>query len=396
MISFEEAYTMVMTNTFSFKEESVFLTNSLGRVLAEDIYADRDFPPFHRVTKDGIAIHSSALKNGQKTFPIEGIVAAGTEQIALKSAENCLEIMTGAVLPDNADTVIMYEEVSIENGKATLLSEVEKGQNIHKQGSDIEKGHIVIKQNTKITAAEIGVLAAVGKVQVKVKKLPEITLISTGNELVAVHEKPAPHQIRNSNMLSLHALLQKENIQAHHLHLDDEKNEIKNTLQELFTENDVLMLSGGVSKGKYDFIPEAMEELGVEKVFHRVQQRPGKPFWFGIHRATNTYIFSFPGNPVSTFANYHIYFKDWLNKSLQLNYSKGFIVLGEEMSNTTPLTLFLKVKVNEENEIRKAFLIKENGSGDLTSLVHTDGFIQLAPKKSGYQKGDVVPFVSTR
>ncbi|QLE00772.1 molybdopterin molybdotransferase MoeA [Galbibacter sp. BG1] len=395
MISFEEAYRKVMENTFSFKEESVFFTNSTGRILAEDIYADRNFPPFHRATKDGIALQFKKSKDSRK-FKIEGVVAAGNPKTALENGENCLEIMTGAVLPENTDTVVMYEEVTIENGFATPNQPITKGQNIHREGSDIGKGAVIIEKNKKITAAEIGVLAAVGKVEVKVKKLPEVTLISTGNELVPVHEQPEPHQIRNSNMLSLHALLQEECIQAHHLHLNDDKNEIKNTLAELLETNDVLMLSGGVSKGKYDFIPDALEELEVEKVFHRVIQRPGKPFWFGVHRASNTAIFSFPGNPVSTFANYHIYFKDWLHKSWNLNPTKNEVVLGEKVSNPSTLTLFLGVRLENNNGQTIAFRSKENGSGDLTSLVHTDGFIRVAPNQEFYSEGTFVPFVATR
>ena len=396
MISFEEAHKKVMEKLLSFEEENVFFTNSLGRILAEDILADRDFPPFHRATKDGIAINYGAGENTKKQFKIQGIIAAGTPKVKLNNTNDCLEIMTGAVLPENADTVVMYEDITIENGSAIVNSEIKKGQNIHRQGTDVEQGAVVIKKNTKITAAEIGILASVGKVEVKVKKLPKIALISTGNELVAVHETPKPHQIRNSNMLSLHALLEEENILATHVHLNDDKEEIKNGLNELLRTNNVLMLSGGVSKGKFDFIPEAFEELGVEKIFHRVAQRPGKPFWFGIHKETNTVVFSFPGNPVSTFANYYVYFKDWLYESLRIENKKENIVLGEDFFNHTKLTLFVRVKIESKNGITYAFPIKENGSGDLMSLAHTDGFIALSPNKELYKKEEVAPFIATR
>lgn len=396
MISFEEAYSKVLENTISFDTESVLFTNSLGRVLAEDILADRDFPPFDRVTKDGIVVNYEAIKNGKTAFSIEGVVAAGTPKSKLKDKNNCLEIMTGAVMPENADTVIMYEDITIKEGKAILNSSVKAFQNIHKQGVDTQKGAVLVKKNTRITAAEIGILAAVGSVEVEVEKLPQVTLISTGDELVAVHEKPAAHQIRNSNMLSLHALLLDEHIHSKHIHLNDNKEEIKNNLIELFSNSDILMLSGGVSKGKFDYIPEVLEDLGVEKVFHRVKQRPGKPFWFGIHKASKTVIFSFPGNPVSTFANYHVYFKDWLHKSLGLERIKNTIILGEEVSNKTDLTLFISVKVKDLNGEKRAFRAKENGSGDLTSLALTDGFIQLPPNEKPYKKGETVTFIASR
>ncbi|MCX2679941.1 molybdopterin molybdotransferase MoeA [Galbibacter sp. EGI 63066] len=396
MISFEEAYEKVMENTFSFGVEKTLLTHSRGRVLAEDVLADRDSPPFNRSTKDGITINYKAIEDGQKAFKIEGVIAAGTAKTQLKDSANCLEIMTGAVLPDNADTVVMYEDIEINDGVATLKKEVVKGQNIHRQGSDVKQGEVIIKKNTKITAAEIGILASVGKVEVSVKELPKITLISTGNELVAVHEKPLPHQIRGSNTLSLHALLETENIHAEHLHLDDEKESIKNNLRELFGENDVLMLSGGVSRGKFDYIPEVLDELGVEKVFHKVKQRPGKPFWFGLHKASKTIIFSFPGNPVSTFANYHVYFKDWLYKAMEIPAESKSAILMNEVENDSPLTLFVRVKLKTEAEKLHAFLISENGSGDLSSLAHTDGFIRLSPDKKKYEKGTVVPCILSR
>ncbi|WP_335964904.1 molybdopterin molybdotransferase MoeA [Galbibacter sp. PAP.153] len=395
MISFKEAYKKVLEQKEFYGTEKVLFTSSLGRILAEDILADRDFPAFNRATKDGIAIHYSAIEQQRNAFPIEGIVAAGTQQVKLKDVSHCLEIMTGAVLPENTDTVVMYEDIHIGNGTATLQKEVKKGQNIHWQGSDTTKGTVVIKKNTQITAAEIGILAAVGKVEVLVKKLPKVTLISTGNELVAVHETPLPHQIRESNMLSLHALLEADKITPQHVHLKDDKEAITNSLRELLHSNDVLILSGGVSKGKYDYIPEAFEALKVEKVFHRVKQRPGKPFWFGVHPKTKTVIFSFPGNPVSTFANYHVYFKAWLAACMELSKKAMKVVLGEAVSNEVPLTVFKNVKLNDENGKKVAFLVTANGSGDLMSLAETDGFIQLPPQEM-FEKGTVVRFVPTR
>ncbi|MEL4306646.1 molybdopterin molybdotransferase MoeA [Joostella sp. CR20] len=395
MIAFEEAYKKVLEHTLSFGNETVLFTKSLGRVLAEDIYADRDFPPFDRATKDGIAINSEGLSQ-TNSFKIEGIVSAGTPQAVLQEKSNCVEIMTGAVLPKNADTVVMYEEIVVENGIAKITNTAKKGQNIHYKGSDVKKGAVVVKKDTLITASEVGILAAVGKVEVLVKKLPKVTLISTGDELVAPHETPAPHQIRNSNMHSLHALLLNEQIHPQHVHLNDNLEEIESSLKDLLHTNDVLILSGGVSKGKFDFIPQAFENLEVEKVFHRVKQRPGKPFWFGVHHETKTTIFSFPGNPVSTFVSYHLYFKNWLQQSLNISAKKEHVKLGEAFSNTTSLTLFVRVKVENIDGELIAFPVKENGSGDLMSLAFTDGFVIIAPTKETFQKGETVPFIATR
>lgn len=396
MIPYQEAYRKVMDFHQDYGTEAVDLLEAMGRVLAVDIKADRDFPPFDRSTKDGIAIAFSALVKEGSPLKVEGVVPAGTPRVELSNSNNCLEIMTGAVVPKGADTVVMYEDITVTNGLATLNKKPTLGQNIHFRGSDVRQGVPVLHQNTKISATEIGVLAAVGIAQVLVKKLPRITLISTGNELVDVAETPLPHQIRKSNMQTLYAALSEEGIAPQQIHLNDDLEDTRHGLKKALNENDVLLLSGGVSKGKYDYIPQVLEELGVQKVFHRVLQRPGKPFWFGFHKVTGTAIFSFPGNPVSTFANYHVYFKDWLKKSLGLPILGSDVILKETILAKGELTLFLGVKTTREGGRSMASLIAENGSGDLMSLAKSDGFIRLAPREAPYEVGEVVPFVPTR
>lgn len=394
MISFDSAYLKVMELCHSFGNERVNLENANGRILAEDILADRDFPPFNRATKDGIAFLYDGV-DASESIQIEAVLAAGSPSIPIKNKKNCIEIMTGAVVPDTADTVVMYEDIKISDGFASLTKKPKKGQNIHVKGSDEPRGALVLSTGIKISAAEIGVLASVGKSQILVKKLPKITTIATGSELVEVAETPLPHQIRKSNMHSLYAALSNEGIVPSHLHLKDDKKTILSALKQALQENDVLLLSGGVSKGKFDFLPEAFKELGVEKVFHKVAQRPGKPFWFGMHKETDTVIFSFPGNPASTFANYYIYFKDWLHKSLGLEIQKFNVVLNEDFENTTPLTRFLRVNTTFKNGSLGANIVMGNGSGDLTSLAKSDGFIRLQPN-TNYKKGDLVSFVPAR
>jgi molybdopterin molybdotransferase len=223
-----------------------------------------------------------------------------------------------------------------------------------------------------------------------------LAIVSTGNELVEVEEIPLPHQIRKSNIHTLYAALSVEGIVPTKLHLPDEKADIKKALYHTLKEHNAVLLSGGVSKGKFDFLPEVLEELGVEKIFHGVYQRPGKPFWFGIHRKTNTLVFSFPGNPVSTFANYNVNFKDWLRHSLGLPLPKINVILKEAVAAKGDLTLLLRVKITFHQGQLVATLVKENGSGDLCSLVDTDGFIVLEPKMDDYVVGELVPFVPTR
>ncbi len=396
MVTYDEAYSKVLNSTLNLGIEEVALTNSLGRVLAEDVLADRDFPPFDRVAMDGIAINFTAIESDFSTFKIDGIIGAGTPQQTLINQNNCFEIMTGAVLPDNTDTIIMYEKVTIKDGYATISEKPKKGQNVHKKGSDLKENSVVLKAGLIIDAAEIGVLASVGKSMVLVQKQPKIGLVATGNELVDVSKKPLPHQIRKSNMYSLEVALQKVNIKAEHLYFKDDKQSIADGLKEALVKYDVLLLSGGVSKGKYDFLPEVLQDCGVEKIFHRVFQKPGKPFWYGVHSNLNTCVFSFPGNPVSTFANYHAYFLPWLLKTYGILLEEKIVVLQDEVSISGDLTRFILVKTFWENGKLMAKLSKENGSGDLTSLALSDGFVRLKPKIDGYNIGDKVSFIGTR
>ncbi len=395
MIPFDIAYQKVLKYHQEYGSEHVPLEKAMGRILDEDVFADRDFPPFDRATKDGIAINFSGL-DATKELKIQGVVAAGTPHIRLENITSCLEIMTGAVLPMNTDTVVMYEDIEILNGMAILKKLPKKGGDIHYQGSDMKHGDLILSRNTRISSAEIGLLAAVGKSMVLVKKLPKITLVSTGNELVDINDIPLPFQIRKSNIYSLYASLSQESIIPDRLHINDDKLAIKEALSNALHHNDVLLLSGGVSKGKFDFIPEVFSELGVERIFHGVMQQPGKPFWFGIHKISNTVIFSFPGNPVSTFVNYHIYFKDWLYTSLDVPISKIAVILSEEIQVSCTLTKFFKVKISLDEGRLLASLCQDNGSGDLVSLTAADGFIRLAPRMENYKKGDVVPFIPTR
>ena len=294
--------------------------NSLGRVLKENIYADRDFPPFNRVSMDGIAISHRVFEEGQRVYKVEGIQAAGSEQMTLSNTQNCIEVMTGAVLPENANVVIPYEQTVIENGIAKVsITEVSHFKNIHKKGKDKMQGDLIISKNTLISSAEIGILATVGKSTVKVAKNPKVMIVSTGDELVEVNQTPKDFQIRRSNVHTLVSLLKRKGIESKTTHITDNKEILKQKIKGFLEDYDVLLFSGAVSKGKFDFIPEILEELGVEKLFHKVAQRPGKPFWFG--RKEKKTVFAFPGNPISTFVSCLKYFIPWFQKSIGLNYT---------------------------------------------------------------------------
>ena len=396
MISSPRALEIILDQSENFDSEKVDFINSLGRTLKENIVADRDFPPFDRVSMDGIALANDTFKKGERIFKIEGVQAAGSEQLTLNNSENCLEAMTGAVLPKNTDVVIPYELVEIRNGIAEVNAETVKVfQNIHKKGLDRKLGDVLIEKDTVISAAEIGVLATVGKSEVTVVKPPKVIIISTGNELVEVDQMPKEYQIRRSNVYTLVTLLKSLNINATTSHILDDKGSLKAKIETYLKEYDVLLFSGAVSKGKFDFIPEVLDELGVDKLFHRVLQRPGKPFWFG--KKENKTIFAFPGNPVSTFVSCMKYFYPWLNKSMGVKFTNNeFAILSENFSFKPNLTYFLQVKIENRKGMAYAIPVKGKGSGDLANLIDADAFLELPDDRTNFSKGEVFPYLRYR
>ena len=396
MTSSAKALEIILDLSEDFGVEEVDFIHSLGRILKEDIVADRDFPPFDRVSMDGIALSSEPFNNGQRSFKIEGIQAAGSQQISLNNSKNCIEAMTGAVLPKNTDVVIQYELLEIREGMAIVNAEiVREFQNIHKKGLDRKQGDVLIEKDTIISAAEIGVLATVGKSKVTVAKLPKVMIISTGNELVEVDQIPKEYQIRRSNVYTLVSLLKGLNINAETSHIQDDKESLKIKIESYLREYDVLLFSGAVSKGKFDFIPEVLDELGVDKLFHRVAQRPGKPFWFG--KKQNKTVFAFPGNPVSTFVSCMKYFYPWYHKSLGVNFiNNKFAVLSKDFLFKPDLTYFLQVKLENKNGTCFATPIKGKGSGDLANLIDADAFLELPADLANFTKGEIFPYLKYR
>lgn len=395
LISVKKALEIVLERSENFGTKEVSFINAVGSVLKEDIVADRDFPPFNRVSMDGIAISSEAFNKGQREFRIEGIQAAGSPQLTLQNRSNCIEAMTGAMLPNNANVVIQYELLTIEKGIAKVnLEAVKEFQNIHKKGLDRRQGDILIKKDTVISPSEIGVLATVGKSTVMVASQPKVMIVSTGNELVEVSKTPAEHQIRRSNVYTLVSLLEKLGIKAETTHILDNKETLTGKIGSFLNDYDVLLFSGAVSKGKFDFIPEVLNSLGVKKLFHNVKQRPGKPFWFG--KKDNKTIFAFPGNPVSTFVNCLKYFYPWVQKSMHVAETKRQAILTEDFYFKPELSYFLQVKLEQVEGELFATPIAGRGSGDLANLADTDAFLELPDDRSNFTKGEVFPIINYR
>jgi len=396
-IKYQEALKIIEGNKASYKSKSVSILDAGGEFLAEDLIADRDFPPYDRVTMDGIAIDYTAYESGCLSFPIQEIAPAGAPQKTLKDRKACVEIMTGAILPQNADTIIRYEEVDIDEGRAKFIGEaVKKQQNIHFKGEDISKGELIKKAGERISSAEINVGASIGKEEILVADLPRTVIISTGDELVDVSEKPEAHQIRRSNVYGIKNTLKEWGIPSDLKHLADDKEELESEIASLLTDYDLLIMTGGVSKGKFDYLPDVLKKLGVAKLFHKIKQRPGKPFWFG-KKDDSTHVFALPGNPVSSFVCLYAYVRHWLLKSLAIAEDKVYAVLDEDIEFKPDLVYFIQAKVKSNTDgMLTATPIFGNGSGDFVNLVHADGFLILPQGKNIFMKGEVYPFISYR
>jgi len=391
MITVEEAEKIILAQTNDYGAEIIPFELALGRILAEDIKADRDLPPFNRVTMDGIAINYNAIENGVSTFRIKATQAAGDQPVEVETHNECVEIMTGAMLPPSADTVIRYEDLELRAGLATLVTdEIKRGQNIHYKGKDKKQNELVAHSGQLITPAIISLIASVGETELRVKKMPNVVIISSGDELVDVSETPSPYQIRRSNSYTLKAVLKQHHIEADTRHIPDDPASIKKQLKDCLQEYEVILLSGGVSSGKFDYIPGALEELGVTQLFHKVQQRPGKPFWFGRHEK-GTLVFAFPGNPVATFMCVQRYFIPWLQATLGIEAKPPvYAVLNSRYYFHAPLKCFLQVKLhyNEYCQLM-ATPVEGNGSGDFANLADTDAFMELPLEKNEFKKGEV-------
>jgi len=357
--------------------------------LAEDITTDRDLPPFNRVTMDGIAISFDAFENGIKSFKIIATQAAGDTPVEINNPGECIEIMTGAALPQTTDTVIRYEDIIIENGIAILNSNLfAKGQSIHYKGKDKKQNEVVASANQLITSAIISMAASIGKKELAVKKLPRVIIISSGDELVEVNETPSPYQIRRSNNYMIKTVLQKYCLHADMLHIPDDLEKTKKLIIKCLEEYEVIILIGGISMGKFDYIHHALEAVSVKKLFHKVQQKPGKPFWFGAHK-NDALVFAFPGNPVSTFMCLHRYFLPWLEASTELPSQEVYAILNENFSFTPALQYFLQVQLKNEKGKILATPFEGNGSGDFANLLNTQAFIELPAEQNNFAKGEV-------
>ncbi len=393
MLSVSEAFAITQQHKLALPTERVSLDDALGCVLREPVYADRDFPPFDRVAMDGIGIRFADFASGVQSFQVAGMQRAGQVQQTLTESGACLEVMTGAMLPVGADTVIRYEDSTTQDGVTRITTDdIRPGQHVHHRATDRRAGDELLPVGTRLGPSELAVAASVGHVSLMVTVLPRVALVSTGDELVDVADTPLLHQIRRSNTYMLRAALASLGIAATLHHIIDDEAILAERLTVLLADNDVLILSGGVSAGKADFVPDVLARLGVQKQFHKVEQRPGKPMWFGTtpDKGLAGTVFALPGNPVSTVLCAHRYVLPYLRASLGLPPDRPtHAQLAAPVTFRPAVTYFLPVRLTSEPDGRLlAHPLPGSGSADFANLLDSDGFMELPADRSDFGVGE--------
>ena len=298
MIEMDDAIRIVMENTRTIDKTRVGLNDVLGRVLSEDVRSDIDMPPFDKALMDGYALQGADIASASSNTPvildvIEEIPAGTVPQKRVECGQ-ASQIMTGAPVPDGADTVIMVEDTlpHTDTQKVQVLDTTETGRNIARLGEDVRVNQVVLQANTVIRPPEVGILAAVGHIHIEVYRQPVVGIVATGSEVVEPHHKPKPGQIRNSNGYSMVAQVLRSGAQARYLGIvEDDIQALIQTIGEGLETCDIVALSGGVSAGEYDLVQDGMRDLGVEVLFDRIRMKPGKPLTFGVKgRATGLWL----------------------------------------------------------------------------------------------------------
>ncbi|HEV8333004.1 MAG TPA: molybdopterin molybdotransferase MoeA [Steroidobacteraceae bacterium] len=397
LISPAEAEAQIRAHAALLPATSLPLTELVGATLRERVVAAFDQPPFDRVTMDGIAFAFAAYEQGRRAFRIAGTQAAGAPPLSLQNTEHCLEVMTGAMLPAGCDCVVPVEKISVADGVAQLAPDAapESRGNVHERGTDSRRGEELLRPGIRLGPAEVAVIAANGQAHASVTRAPRIAVISTGDELVEPGKPLAQWQIHRSNAYAVMAALQRRGFAQPTLdHLPDDLGVLRERLAAHLQTHDALVLSGGVSMGRFDYIPQVLAELGVRVVFHKVAQRPGKPLWFGVGAAGQT-VYALPGNPVSTLVCLVRYVFAGLETSLgTARRPPESIALAAPFAVKPALSVFIPVQIASEAGRRQGVLRPTHGSGDFTSLIGTDGFVELPPGPATVAAGTAVALYS--
>jgi molybdopterin molybdotransferase len=385
MIAVSEAKAIIDQNVSSLVPVLLPLTKAAGLSLAEDVYAMTDIPNFRQSSMDGYAIKYDPERS---VFKLAGEMAAGAAAQIEVQADEAVRIFTGAPLPTGADTVLMQEKVSVENGQLSIdVGSVQAFQNVREKGAEVKAAELAMAQGTILTPAAIGFLAGIGVSKVKVIPSPKVCVILTGNELQEPGRMLAFGQVYEANSVMLRAVLRQFGItEVRVRRAEDDLQALQVVLNEALCESDLVLLTGGVSVGDYDFVVAAAKNCGVKQAFHKIRQKPGKPLFFGTKY--QKMVFGLPGNPSSVLSCFYQYVLPALGKMLGKNLQLTHVdaILSHDYSKAPGLTHFLKGSCNNG----RATALHAQESFRLHSFAQADCLIVLEESRGDYQAGDHV------
>ena len=398
ILSFEDARHVVEEQAAGLAprgKESVDLLDASGRVLAESLVADRDFPPFPRATRDGYALRSGDLKQAPASLNVIGEIKAGAENLPAKlNSGEAAAIMTGAPVPEGADAVVMVEYTSSAGDRVEITRGVTRGENVVPAGAEARRGDGLLQPGTRLDAAAIAIAASIGKAEVEVYLRPRVAVLSTGDEVVDIHRQPGANQIRNSNSYSLAAQIIAAGADPVLLPVAPDE---PTRLQELISQglqSDLLLITGGVSMGKYDLVEQVLGAVHAKFFFTGAQIQPGRPIVFG--RVAGKYFFGLPGNPVSTMVTFELFAKPVIEALSGMARRKLVFVharVKAEIKTKTGLKRFLPAVLSGEFEKAEVELVRWQGSGDIAATARSNCYIVIPPDRERIAAGEWVPVV---
>ncbi len=400
MLTYEQARRKVIEQLTDKKgpraTEQVRVGEALGFVLAQEIKTDREYPPFNRATRDGYAVFASDARAGA-TLKCTGEIKAGDRVTKELWAETCVQIMTGAAVPSGADAVVMLEHTKRDGDEVRFERAAVAGQNFIPRGSEARAGQTLLSPGMRLGYAELALAAQVGAAELKCASKPRVAILSTGDEIVPVDSIPGRFQIRNSNSISLAAQVRlsggKPVLLGNAMDREDDlSSKIRRGLQE-----DLLVLSGGVSMGKYDLVEKVLEEMKTEFYFDAVAIRPGKPAVFG--KCGEKFIFGLPGNPVSTMVTFELFVAPAIDLLAGADPRDLPIVearLGEALDEKTGVTHFLPARMEGQGVDREVKPLKWQGSGDVSALAKANCYVVVPADKEKVEAGERVEVMLRR
>lgn len=381
------------------QSETVSLLSSLGRVLAEAVTADRDLPPFSRSTRDGYAVRAADLQNVPARLRIIGQIKAGGTFDGSVGGSEAVEIMTGAAVPDGADAVVMVEHTSVSGNEVEVRRASAPGENVVPSGAEARARDVLLNRGVRMRPAQIALAAAVGKANLSVYRKPRVAVLSTGDELVDVSETPAPQQIRNSNSYSLCAQVMQAGGDPLQLPVaPDEERKLTTLIHAGLEAADLLLLSGGVSMGKFDLVEQALTRLGAQFFFTGALIQPGRPVVFGEIRKNSRVIpfFGLPGNPVSVMTTFDLFVRpvvDALSGATPGRTPAVAARLKKAVKTKTGLTRFLPAILQGPLYDPEVEIVPWQGSGDLLAASRANCYLVLSPDRETIDAGEMVTIV---